>query len=366
MRERVQESVYEANQWQLMWRSFIKHRLAVIAGIILVIAYLSVIFTEFIAPYDPEHREITNPFVPPMRIRINTDGKLHGPSIYQLVHQRNPETLMVDYRENQDQRSRLLLFVRGDRYKMWGVWWTDVHLFGTDGEQRFYLLGTDKQGRDMFSRIIYGTRLSLSVGLIGVTVSFILAIILGCISGYFGGISDMIIQRIIEVLTSLPHLPLWMALAVAIPINWPITRVFFAITIILSLISWPGLARQVRGKILQIRDMEYIVAGKLDNAKTGRLLGSYLIPAIMSHLIASITLAIPGMILGETSLSFLGIGLRPPAISWGVLLQNAQNTQTVVSHPWLILPVLPVIIVILCFNFLGDGLRDAADPYKSS
>ena len=360
------QSAYTASQWTLMWHAFKKHRLAAAGGALLILAYIVVLFGEFIAPYDPNFRDQKSSFVPPMRIHIVTNGALHRPSIYALKQIRDMETLRLTYVENPEELRPIRFFVRSDPYELWGLIESDVHLFGVEGNQRMYLFGTDQMGRDMLSRMIYGARISMSIGLIGVSISFVLAIVLGCLSGYFGGAADTIIQRIIEILRSIPTLPLWMALAIAIPLNWPITRVFFAITIILSLLSWPGLAREVRGKILALRGTDYVVAAMLDNAGTGRLLSRYLLPSIMSHLIASITLAIPGMILGETALSYLGLGLRAPAISWGVLLQNAQNTQTVVSSPWLLLPVLPIIIVILSFNFLGDGLRDAADPYKST
>lgn len=356
---------YNLNQWQLMWYGFKRHRAALVGGIVVLLFYLVALLAEFIAPHDPFIREIHSPLVPPMSIHIrDEEGRFHRPFVYGIKHKRDPETLQPFYIVEKSKRYPIGFLVHGDTYKMWGLFESDLHLFGVTGEQRMHLLGTDQMGRDLLSRIIYGARISMSIGLVGVTISFILAIILGGISGYFGGVADLIIQRMIEVLTSIPSLPLWMALAVAIPLSWPITRVFFVITIILSLMSWPGLARQVRGKFLSLREEDYIVAAQLDNAKTGRLIFRYLLPSFLSHIIASATLAIPGMILGETALSFLGIGLSSPAISWGVLLQTAQNIQTVALSPWLLLPGVFVIIVILAFNFLGDGLRDAADPYK--
>lgn len=357
---------YNLSQWQLMWYDFKKHRLALVGGTVVLLFYLVALFTEFIAPYDPFFRDIYSPLVPPMSIHIrDEEGRFHRPFVYGIRQERDPETFNPFYVVEKSKRYPISFFVHGDSYKMWGLFKSDLHLFGVVGEQRMHFLGTDQQGRDLLSRIIFGTRISMSIGLIGVGISFILGIILGGISGYFGGVADLIIQRMIEILTSIPSLPLWMALAVAIPLSWPITRVFFVITIILSLMSWPGLARQVRGKFLSLREEDYIVAAQLDNAKTGRLIFRYLLPSFLSHIIASGTLAIPGMILGETALSFLGIGLRAPAISWGVLLQAAQNIQTVALSPWLLLPGVFVVIVILAFNFLGDGLRDAADPYKT-
>ena len=361
-----EKTLYTASQWKLMRLAFMKHRLAVVGGIIVVVFYLIAIFAEFVAPYDPDHRDMESQFVPPMRLHIITpEGKLYRPFVYPLVEVRDFETFAVRYEEDESAIYPIRFWVHGDRYKFWGVFWTDVHLFGVDGDQRYYLLGTDQQARDMFSRIVYGTRLSMSIGLIGVAISFVLAIVFGTISGYFGGLADIIIQRVIEVIMCVPSLPLWMALAVAIPLTWSITKVFFFITLILSLIGWAGLARAVRSKLLALREADYAVSAKLDNVATIRIMFRHLIPGVLSHLIASLTLSIPSMILGETSLSFLGIGLRPPAISWGVLLQSAQNIQTVALSPWLLLPVVPIVVIILSFNFLGDGLRDAADPYKS-
>ena len=362
----TKQTLFTASQWKLMWIAFKKHRLAVIGGIIVVLFYLLAIVAEFVAPYDPEHRDMESQFVPPMRFRIITpEGKLHWPFVHPLIEVRDLETFTVRYDENKDVIYPVRFFIHGDRYKFWGLFWSDLHLFGIEGAQRWYLLGTDQQARDLLSRIIYGARISMSIGFVGVIISFFLSIVFGTISGYFGGITDVIIQRAIEVIISVPSLPLWMALAVAIPLTWPITKVFFFITLILSLIGWAGLARAVRGKILALREEDFAVSARLDNVSTMRIMFRHLIPGTLSHLIASLTLSIPGMILGETSLSFLGIGLRPPAISWGVLLQNAQNIQTVVLSSWLLLPVVPIVIVILSFNFLGDGLRDAADPYKS-
>lgn len=358
-------SEYNLSQWQLIWYNFKRHRAALVGGVVVLLFYLVALFAEFIAPYDPLHREMYSPLVPPMSIHIrDEEGRFHLPFIYGIKQKRDPETFSPFYVVEESKRYPIGFFVRGDTYKMWGLFESNLHLFGTVGEQRIHLLGTDNQGRDLFSRIIYGARISLSIGLIGVGISFILAIILGGISGYFGGIADITIQRIIEVLSSIPSLPLWMALAVIIPISWPIIKVFFAITVILSLMGWPGLAREVRGKFLSLRGEDYVMAAQLDNAGTGRLIFRYLLPSFLSHIIASGTLAIPGMILGETALSFLGIGLRAPAISWGVLLQGGQNIRAVALAPWLLSPVVFVVTVILAFNFLGDGLRDAADPYK--
>jgi peptide/nickel transport system permease protein len=285
------------------------------------------------------------------------------PFVYATDLERDPDTLQRIYVPDTTRPMPIRFFVRGDSYKFWGLFTARLHLFGVEGEDRAYLLGTDFQGRDLLTRIVYGTRISLTIGFVGVALSFTLGIVLGAISGYFGGAPDMIIQRIIEVLMAIPGLPLWMALSAAIPLNWPITRVFFFITVILSLRGWTGMARVVRGKLLSLRGEEFVIAARIDGAGGARIMFRHLIPSFLSHIIASATLSIPAMILGETALSFLGIGLRPPAISWGVLLQGAQNVQAVAIMPWLLLPGVFVVIIVLAFNFFGDGLRDAADPY---
>ncbi len=351
------------SQWQLMWSKFKRHRVAIGGGVVVLLFYLVAIFAEFFAPYDAYFRDVPCALAPPMVIHLrDQEGKLHLPFVYGLKQERNIETLKRAYVVDKTKRYPLRFFVRGDPYKMWGLWKNELHLFGVEGG-RIYLLGTDVQGRDLFSRIIYGARISMSIGLVGVALSFGLGITLGAISGYFGGTADIIIQRIIEILMSIPSLPLWIALSTVIPLDWPITKVFFAITVILSVLGWTGLARVVRGKLLSLREEEFVISARLDGAGGGRIMFRHMLPSFLSHLIASATLAIPGMILGETALSFLGIGLRAPAISWGVLLQSAQNIQAVASTPWLLLPGVFVVVIVLAFNFLGDGLRDAADPY---
>lgn len=349
-----------------MWMRFKKHKVAVVSGVIVLLFYLVAVFAEFFAPYDPYHRDLRHVAAPPMGIHFwdEETRNLHlSPFVYATIPERDPDTLQRIYVADTKRPLALRFFVRGEKYKLWGLFSARLHLFGGVGEERICLLGTDIQGRDLLSRSIYGARISLTIGLIGVAISFTLGIALGAVSGYFGGISDIIIQRIIEVLMSIPSLPLWMALSASIPLNWPITRVFFLITVILALTSWTGTARVVRGKFLSLRGEEFVIAARIDGAGSARVMFRHLIPSFLSHIIASATLSIPGMILGETSLSFLGIGLRAPAISWGVLLQDAQNIQAVAIMPWLLLPAIFIIVIVLTFNFFGDGLRDAADPY---
>lgn len=360
------EAFYTAGQGALMWVRFKKNKVAVVGGVIVLLFYLIALFAEFFSPYDPYLRDMSHISAPPMRVHIwdQENSRLRFPFVYETHLKMDMDTLQRFYPIDKTVRLPLRLFVRGDEYKLWGIFQLDLHFWNVaDSEQRAYILGTDKQGRDLFSRIIFGTRLSLSIGLIGVTLSFVLGIALGAVSGYYGGAADTIIQRVIEILMAIPSLPLWMALSAAIPLNWPMTRVFFLITIILSLKGWTGMARVVRGKTLSLKNEEFVLAARVDGAGGSRIMFRHLIPSFLSHIIASATLAIPGMILGETALSFLGIGLRPPAISWGVLLQNAQNIHAVALMPWLLLPGFFVVVSILAFNFFGDGLRDAADPY---
>ena len=369
---RKKVSKYAGNQWYIIWCSFKQNKLAFVSGILLLVVYLIALLAEFFAPTLPTTVSESNINCPPTAVHVvDKVGNWHPPFVYKYEQVVDQKTLQRKYVENTNVIYPVGLFVRCEPYKVLGGLFTlDLHLFGVDGKYfdqgiRVSLLGTDPLGRDVFSRIIYGTRISMTLGLFGVALSFLLAILLGFISGYFAGVADIIIQRIIEVLTSLPTIPLWMALAVAIPMSWSVTKVFFAVSVILSLISWPGQARIIRGKVMQMKDKDFVKAAELDNARFFRKMFKYFVPSIMSQLIASVTLAIPGMILGETALSFLGLGLQPPAISWGVLLKDAQNVQTILQTPWLMFTAVPVILVVLAFNFLGDGLRDAADPYKN-
>jgi peptide/nickel transport system permease protein len=359
-----QERYYRAPQWKMMWWKFRRHRVAVIAGFALLFSYASILVTEFLAPYALATRNTEFIYAPPQRVRLFHEGELIGPFVYPLRYQLNMETLRREYSADRTKPQPLRFFCRGDRYLFWGFLPGSLHLICPPAGGTFFLLGTDRLGRDMASRLLYGGRVSLTVGLIGITVSFVLGISIGGVAGYFGGWIDSIVQRVIEILKSLPELPLWMALSAALPIHWSPILVYFGITIILGLLDWPGLARAVRSKLLALREEDFCTAARLMGASPGRIIGRHLLPNFMSHLIASATLSIPTMILGETALSFLGLGLRPPVTSWGVMLTEAQNIEAVALYPWLLLPMLPVIVTVLGFNFLGDGLRDAADPYN--
>jgi len=359
-----QEKYFLASQWKMMWWRLKRHRLAVASGIVLAVMYFSVLITEFLAPYELSARNEDFLHAPPQGIHFFHEGDFVGPFVYGLDQTLNLETLQREYSVNRDEVQPLRFFCSGDPYRFWGMVEADFHLVCPAEGGTFFLLGTDRLGHDMWSRILYGARISLTVGLIGITLSFILGIVIGGLAGYFGGWVDNLVQRVIEILRSLPELPLWMALSAALPASWSPILVYFGITLILALVDWPGLARAVRSKLLALREEDFATAATLMGAKPSRVIGRHLLPNFMSHLIASATLSIPTMILAETALSFLGLGLRPPITSWGVLLIEAQNIEAVVLFPWLMTPMVPVIIVVLAFNFLGDGLRDAADPYK--
>ncbi len=359
----VDESYFLASQWQLMGRRFKKHRLAITSIAILGVFYLIALFAGFFAPYDPVKRFPKYPFCPPQRIRIFHEGKLTAPFVYGIISEFNADRFVNEYVIDRSTRHRVRFFGRGDEYELLGLFDTDIH-FLTSPEGPMFLFGTDELGRDMFSRSIIGARISLSIGLMGVLISFVLGCILGGVSGYFGGTTDTIVQRIIEFIISIPTIPLWIALAAALPPAWPSVKVYFGITIILSIIGWCPVARQVRGKLLELREADFVMAARISGMRQTQIIGHHLLPSFLSFLIVSLTLAIPNMIIAETALSFLGLGIRPPAISWGVLMQEAQNVRTVTMNPWMLFPGLFVIMTVLAFNFVGDGLRDAADPYK--
>ncbi|GAB4567285.1 MAG: ABC transporter permease [Anaerolineae bacterium] len=360
-----EEKIYVASQWELMWWRFRKHKMALVASGILVVLYTITLFWEFLAPYDPHRYDVKYAYAPPQLPHfIDEEGFHWPPYVYGLKPKRDPETLRMVFDLDTSQKLPLAFFVHGDPYKLWGVFESDLHLFGLESnDQVVFLLGADRMGRDILSRVLAGTRISTTIGLVGVFVSFVLGVLIGGISGYYGGTVDTVIQRIVEFLRSIPTIPLWLALSAAVPKEWPPVKVYFAITVILSLIGWTWLARTVRGRFLALREEDFVMAARLAGSSEMRIIVRHMVPSFLSYIIAAVTLAIPNMILSETSLSFLGLGIRPPAISWGVLLQEAQNLRAIAMAPWLLTPGLFVVITVLAFNFVGDGLRDAADPY---
>lgn len=353
------------SQWQLIGLNFAKHRLAVWSMYVLTLLYLTAIFAEVVSPSVPNRNNLDHAFCPPQLLRWSWSNGLH---VRTLTQRLDPITLRRTYIEETDKPIAVGLLVRGESYDFWGLFPTNIHLIGAKSDaaaKPVFFLGADRYGRDILTRMIYGSRVSLSVGLIGIAFTFLFGMTIGGISGYIGGKTDLIIQRLIEVINALPQLPLWIALGAALPNDWSPLRVYFAITVLLSLLGWTGLARVVRGKILSLREEDYAMAARLLGAGHARVLFRHLLPGFTSHIIVSLSLAVPGMILGETSLSFLNLGLRPPVVSWGVMLQDCLDVQAVRYYPWLMMPVLAIVATVLCFNFMGDGLRDAADPYSS-
>jgi peptide/nickel transport system permease protein len=362
----VKERTYVASQWKLMWKRFVRHRLAMMGGILILLFYATALFADFLAYAPPEQSSAQRSLIPPQPIHLFDEGRWR-PYVHPLARRRDPNTFQLVYTPDTTRKIPVVLFAQGFPYKLFGFIPTDRHLLGVEGAtaiDTLFLLGTDMQGRDMWSRLIYATRVSLTIGLAGVAISLLLGLIFGGISGLRGGLADEMIQRVIEVLRSIPTIPLWMGLAAALPRTWNIIQIYFAITIIISLISWTELARVARGRFLALREEDFITSARLDGCNQRQIIFGHMVPSFLSHIIAATTLALPVMIISETALSFLGLGLRPPAISWGVMLQQAQNVQAIALTPWLLYPALPVVIAVLAFNFLGDGLRDAADPYS--
>jgi peptide/nickel transport system permease protein len=357
-----------AGQWQLMWWRFRKHKLALVSAVVTLLLYLVALFAEPFAPFTTERYLPEYPYASPQRIRFleqTPQGVRWNPHVYGYTRKRHPVSLRIEIKADPSAIVPVRFFAKGEPYRLWNLLAMQRHLVTpVDPQAPMFLVGSDKLGRDILSRTIYGARISMSIGLVGVVLSLFLGVLLGGISGYYGGRIDEMIQRVIEFLRSIPYIPLWMGLAAAIPLTWPPLRVYFAITVILSIIGWTALGREVRGRFAALRHEDFVTAARLDGCREMRVILHHMVPSATSHIIARVTLSIPQMIISETSLSFLGIGLRPPVVSWGVLLQDAQNIRSVATAPWLLFaPAVAVIIIVLAMNFLGDGLRDAADPY---
>lgn len=369
-KKKSDEDYYLASQWTLMRKKLMHHKLAKLSIILLLILYTLALFAPFVAPYGLSDFDSTYKNAKPTTIHwVDEDGKFVGPYVYKMTYINNKETFKREWAEDTSEKYFVKFFAKGGEYKLFGFIPCDRHLYGVAGENggegaKLMLFGGDSLGCDLFSRILFGSQISLTIPFAGTLISFILGIILGGISGYFGGVVDTVIQRIIEVLTALPTIPLWMALSAAIPADIPVPRMYLCITVIISFISWTGLARTVRGKFISLRNEEFVMAAQVAGVSTWKIMIKHLVPGFMSYLIVSLTLGIPGMIIGETSMSYLGLGMKAPATSWGVLLQETQDITSIAQYPWRLIPLLAVIVTVLAFNFLGDGMRDAADPYK--
>jgi peptide/nickel transport system permease protein len=362
-KEDTSERLFVASQWDLMWLHFKRHKLAMVGLVVVALLYLTAILHGFIAPYAKGTRSEFISMAPQGFLFVHEGRFTLRPFVYGITVEKDLKTMSRIFEADTTKQYPVRFFTEGDTWSFLGLFKSNLHLFGVQEGGALFLMGTDQLGRDIFSRTLYGAAISLSIGLMGVISSFILGAVLGGVSGYYGGIVDTVIQRVIEFLISVPTIPLWMALSAAVPVGWPPVRVYFAITLILSVIGWCGLARIVRSKLLELREEDFVMAAQLSGSSAWQIILRHLLPSTISYLIVHMTLAIPSMIIGETSLSFLGLGLRPPVVSWGVMLQQAQNVGTVNSFPWLMWPGAFVILTVIAFNFMGDGLRDAADPY---
>ncbi|MBB4122468.1 peptide/nickel transport system permease protein [Martelella radicis] len=358
-----------AGQWTLIWHKFAKDKLAIFAGIVILCLYLIGIFAEFLAPNLAQSARPQYSYAPPQTIsffvRDENGDRTFLPHVKGYSVTIDQASLRRFFVVDDSKVVPIGFFVHGPEYRMWGLFPSNLHLVGPKkANDPFYILGADKLGRDLFSRVIYGTRVSMSIGLIGVCISLVLGVVMGALSGYYGGWVDLLIQRIIEIISAMPTIPLWLGLAAAIPVSLAPLKVYFLITLIVSLLGWTSLAREVRGRFFALRGEDFVTAARLDGSGERRIIFRHILPSLTSHILAVVTLALPTMIVAETALSFLGVGLKPPVVSWGVLLQDAQNIRTISTAPWLLVwPALAVVIAVLSFNFLGDGLRDAADPY---
>jgi peptide/nickel transport system permease protein len=360
----AEDRVAVASNWRLVWWRFRRHHLAMASAGLLIFLYLIVLVPDFFSTQDPERTDARQAFIPVQMVHFFDDGRL-SPWVPAIVGKRNPTTLRMEWVTDPQKKVPVRFFAPGFSYRVFGLFESNLHLIvPADPTQRIFLLGSDRLGRDQWSRIMHGTQTSMTVGLVAVALSVILGVVLGGISGYVGGKTDQVIQRLIELLQSVPTIPIWLALSAALPRDWTPIQVFFAITVILSLVGWTTLGREVRGRFLALREEDFVLAARLAGCSRMRIILRHMVPTFLSHIIATSSLAIPVMIINETSLSFLGLGIRPPAISWGVLLQEAQNIQTLALAPWLLTPALVVIVAVLAFNLVGDGLRDAADPYS--
>ena len=358
------EKYLNASQGRIIWWRFKRHRIAYLTLWFLGLSYASILVTEFLAPYELHSRHTGFIFAPPQAVHLFHEGRLVGPFVYPFDYRLDMDTLNREYTPNRSAPQPIRFFCSGEPYRFWGLFEGDFHVICPPEGGTMFLLGTDRLGRDMLSRLLYGARISLTIGLVGVLLSYTIGIVIGGMAGYFGGLIDAVVQRVTEVLRSIPELPLWMALSAALPVTWDPKVIYFGITIILALLDWPSIARAVRSKLFALREEDYVAAAEMMGAKPSRIIGRHLVPNFTSHLIASASLSIPSMILAETALSFLGLGLRPPITSWGVLLSEAQNIEAVALYPWLLLPMVPVMATVLAFSFLGDGLRDAIDPHE--